>query len=277
MSDRSNDDAVAFYERAARRREAKPDGEAKPGLTREYDRKPLSGAEAEAVGFSFGCGDPLAFAELCQGDTVLDLGCGAGLDLLIAAEKVGPQGRAIGVDASAEMLSRAAANARKAGYHDRIELVLGTIDSPPVAEASIDWVISNCVLNLADDKARVLHEIYRVLKPGGRMLIADLVVEDLPDWVRSVAGDAAWINNVMSEKEYARCAEAAGLSEVNVAGRTPFDAGMVRALVEDELPIALETISSRLQMEKRAFLDMAGEALAGHIVSIKLEAKKPRA
>lgn len=275
MADHPKEDAVAFYERAARKRAGSLCG-AKPGLAREYEAAGLAAMPAEAAGLSFGCGDPLAFADVREGECVLDLGCGAGLDLLIAAEKTGPDGRVIGVEASAEMLGRAAENAKKAGLAGRIDPRRGTIEALPVADASIDWVISNCVVNLSPDKSKVFAEIVRVLKPGGKILIADLVVDDLPDWVRTYAGDgAAWLRGVVSEAEYKRHAETAGLVDVGVAGRAAFDAGMARALIEEELPIALDEIAARFDMQKGAFLDMAAGALAGRIVSVKLRARKP--
>jgi SAM-dependent methyltransferase len=275
MADRLKEDAVAFYEEAARRRAAKSD-EKGPGLTRDYEKAGLEGAAAEAAGLSFGCGDPLAFAEVERGQSVLDLGCGAGLDLLIAADRVGPEGRVIGLDASAEMLARARANAENAGFSDRIELVRGSIEAPPVADARLDWVISNCVLNLASDKAKVFAEIARVLKPGGKILISDLVVDDPPDWVRIYArGGAAWLAGVNSEAGYRIKAEEAGLVDVRIIERSPFDEGMVRVLIEEELPAALGAMAAQFGMEREAFLDMASKALAGRIVSIKLKAAKP--
>lgn len=275
MARASETDPVSFYERAARKRE-KQGVAAKPGLTKEYGKANLEGASGDAFGLSFGCGDPLAFAAVREGDTVVDLGCGAGLDLLIAAEKVGPGGRVIGVDAGAEMLARAAANAKNAGFADRIELIEGKIEALSLADASVDWAISNCVLNLASDKAKVFAEIVRVLKPGGGILIADLVVNDLPDWVRTYSeGRTAWLRGVVSEDEYKQCAEKAGLVEAEIVGRTPFDAGMTRVLIKDELPVALNELAARFKMDKHVFLDMASSALAGRIVSIKLRAKKP--
>ena len=144
---------------------------------------------ADAASASFGCGNPLAFAGVQSGDTVLDLGSGAGLDLLIAAEKTGSSGAVIGVDMTDDMIEVARNNARKAGY-DNIEIRRGLIEALPVEDSSTDWVISNCVINLSPDKPKVFSEVFRVMKPGAQLSISDIVVQDLPDWIRESA--AAW-------------------------------------------------------------------------------------
>jgi len=137
-----------------------------------------------AAGASFGCGNPLAFAGVEPGQTVLDLGSGAGLDLLIAAEKVGPTGRVIGVDMTDAMIEAAQRNAAEAGFGEIVELRKGHIEQLPVDDASVDWVISNCVINLSPDKPAVFRELQRVLRPGGRFSVSDIVVDELPDFVR---------------------------------------------------------------------------------------------
>jgi len=130
----------------------------------------------------FGCGNPLSLAKVKPGDTVLDLGSGAGLDLILAAQAVGPSGRVIGVDMTDAMIERARANVTRAG-HANVEIRRGLIEHLPVDPGSIDWVISNCVISLSPDKERVFAEIARVLKPGGEMLISDIVVDRPLAWM----------------------------------------------------------------------------------------------
>ncbi|MGL4514354.1 MAG: arsenite methyltransferase [Lacipirellulaceae bacterium] len=159
-----------------------------------YSPEELASIPAEAnMGLS--CGNPLATAGLRAGEVVLDLGCGGGLDVLLAAPKVGPTGKAIGIDMSAEMLDlarRNAARGRDGKPVENVEFHLSTIDQLPVPDASVDCVISNCVINLAPDKAAVLREVWRALKPGGRLAVSDIALKKpLPDEVRDNA--AAYI------------------------------------------------------------------------------------
>ena len=148
-----------------------------------YTREELEALPPEAVVNSFGCGNPLAFGEIKQGDVVLDLGSGAGIDILLAAKKVGPTGKAIGIDMTDEMIVKAGKNIAASGLSN-VEVRKGIIEDLPVESASVDLVISNCVINLSPEKTKVFDEIVRVLRPGGRTLISDIVVNDLPDAVR---------------------------------------------------------------------------------------------
>jgi SAM-dependent methyltransferase len=180
---------------------------------------------------SFGCGNPLAFEGVQPGQVVLDLGSGAGFDLLIASEKVGADGRVIGVDMTDAMIEAAQNNAARAGV-DNVEVRKGTIEELPVEDASVDWVISNCVINLSPQKERVFAEIARVLKPGGRFAISDIVAEEVPERVRNQAEVySACIGGAISEADYAAGLRAAGLSDVEVAERFVYEAAQLRDMV----------------------------------------------
>jgi arsenite methyltransferase len=174
-------------------------------------------AGGSAVNASLGCGVPTAVADLHEGDTVLDLGSGAGADVLISAGRVGPTGRAIGLDMTDEMLDRARANAREAGA-DNVEFLKGHIEEIPLPDRSVDVVISNCVINLSGDKQRVLDEAARVLRPGGRFAVSDVIAdEDMDDATR--ADMAAWtgcVAGALTEREFASALAAAGFAEVEI-------------------------------------------------------------
>ncbi len=232
-----------------------------------------TGLPADAVENSFGCGNPLAFSDVRPGQVVLDLGSGAGIDLLIAARKVGPTGRVIGVDMTGEMVARARANVAQAGLRN-VEVRQGLIEDLPVESGSVDWVISNCVINLSPEKDRVFAEIARVLKPGGRISVSDIVVQDVPDWVRrSMALYASCVAGAVSEEEYVAGLRAAGLEDVEVVERYPYDFEQVKALVASEVPAVAATPCcggpAPLDLEAMA------AAVADKVVSAKFRARKP--
>jgi arsenite methyltransferase len=170
----------------------------------------------EGANLGLGCGNPTALAELRPGDVVLDLGAGAGFDAFLAARKVAPNGRVIGVDMTLEMLRKARENAVKAGLADIVEFREGIIEELPVVSGSTDVVISNCVINLSPDKPKVFREIFRVLKPGGRMSVSDiLLTEPLPREVASLAGAyVACVGGAMVDKDYLAAIEAAGFTDI---------------------------------------------------------------
>lgn len=202
----------------------------------DYSKEETAALPADAVDASFGCGNPLAFALVRRGQTVLDLGCGAGIDLILAAERVGPEGRVVGVDQSDAMIERALKNVQRSG-HANIEIRKGQIEALPLADGSVDWVISNCVINLANDKQQVFGEIFRVLKPGGRMLVSDIVADDLPGWMRrSAMLTSACVAGAISEGEYLERLERAGMSRCVVVGRNHYEPSQLAAVVRDSLP-----------------------------------------
>ena len=174
-------------------------------------------AVPDGANLGLGCGNPLAHAAIHGGDTVLDLGSGAGFDCFLASRKVGKTGRVIGVDMTPEMLVRARQNAKKAGITN-VEFRLGEIESLPVADNSIDLIISNCVINLSPDKARVFSEAFRVLKFGGTLMISDIVLErDLPEAVlSSIAAYVGCLAGAVRKGEYLDLIQGAGFSDIKV-------------------------------------------------------------
>jgi len=234
-----------------------------------YQKADVDGIPQDAVENSFGCGNPLAFSDVKEGQTVLDLGSGAGIDLLIAAKKVGSEGKVIGVDMTDEMIERARANIKTAGL-DNVEVRKGIIEELPVDADSVDWVISNCVINLSPEKPRVFSEIARVLRSGGTMQVSDIVVEDLPDWVKKSAEVySACIGGAISEADYLQGVRDAGLVDVEVKERLVYEPMQVLSLVEND--VELDALLDKLGVTR----EQAGEALRGNVSSIKVAARKP--
>ena len=182
-----------------------------------YDATSLEGVPDAALQASFGCGVPTAVADLHPGETVLDLGSGGGADVLISAQRVGPSGRAIGLDMTDEMLVLARRNAVAAGV-ENVEFVKGYIEDMPLPSASVDVVISNCVINLSGDKERVIRESARVLRPGGRFAVSDVIADgDMDEATR--ADMAAWTGcmaGALTRAEFARLLAAAGFSDIEI-------------------------------------------------------------
>jgi arsenite methyltransferase len=200
-----------------------------------YTDEELAALPPEAVTNSFGCGNPLAFSEVKPGQVVLDLGSGAGIDILLAARKVGPTGRAIGIDMTDEMIAKARENiaASKLG---NVEVRKGIIEELPVESGSVDWVISNCVINLSPEKHRVFAEIARVLKPGGAMLVSDIVAQDLPPEVLEIRQlYSSCLAGAISEEAYLDGLRKAGLTDVEVRERFVYEAVQLEAFVGSEL------------------------------------------
>lgn len=229
-----------------------------------YSEAELEGIPSDA-NLGLGCGAPLGFLELRPGETVLDLGSGAGIDVFLAARQVGASGRAVGVDMTPAMLERARANAQKAGVTN-VEFRQGRLEALPVEDASIDALTSNCVINLVPDKAAVFAEVARVLKPGGRLVVADILLDGpLPAPLRDdLLAYVGCISGALERNAYFRCVEAAGLAEVEVLRDVDFLASLGRPLPEDV----------------QVLLDRAGVSPAeveGRVRSVTFRASKPAA
>jgi SAM-dependent methyltransferase len=197
-----------------------------------YSADEQSALPAAALAASLGCGNPLAVADLHPGEVVLDLGSGGGIDVLLSARRVGPGGFAYGVDMTDEMLELARANAASAGAGN-VEFVKGTIENVPLPDASVDVIISNCVINLSVDKAAVLAEMFRLLKPGGRIGISDVVAEDhLAPAERAARGSyVGCIAGALSRREYLDGLATAGFTDASVTFTRQAADGMHAAIV----------------------------------------------
>ena len=185
-----------------------------------YETPDVAELPFDVTGMSLGCGDPVTLATLQAGQTVVDLGSGGGIDCFLAAKQVGPSGHVIGVDMTSDMLEKARANAREMGA-ENVEFRLGEIEHLPVGDETVDVVISNCVINLSPDKPQVFREAYRVLRPGGRLAVSDIVTRvvlppeitaDLGSWAGCVAG--AWL-----DKDYVEAVQAAGFMDVRIEAK----------------------------------------------------------
>jgi SAM-dependent methyltransferase len=241
-----------------------------------YDGETLSTLPDSAVVNSFGCGNPLAYSEVKLGDVVLDLGSGAGIDILIAARTVGPIGHVIGIDMTDEMIAKAEKNIAASGLSN-VEVRKGIIEDLPVDASSVDWVISNCVINLSPEKDRVFAEIARVLKTGGRMLVSDIVVKDLPELVlQSQALYNSCIAGAISEETYVEGLRNAGLEEVDVRERLIYDATQLQAFISSELEGRTEASSCwNGQGSGVEAMNEITTAMVGKVWSVKVGATKP--
>ncbi len=222
-------------------------------------------AVPEGANLGLGCGNPVALASLKEGDTVLDLGSGAGFDCFLAAKKVGSKGKVIGVDMTPEMLEKARGNARKGDYKN-VEFRLGEIENLPVADNSVDVIISNCVINLSPDKERVFSEAFRVLKPEGRLMVSDMVLlKALPDSIKeSIAAYVGCISGAMMKDEYIEVLRRAGFQEVDIVDEVSLP---IDCMAND--PVAQEFVKD-LGLSFEGLKD-----LASSVISIKVSGVKP--
>jgi len=193
------------------------DGCCDPITSNLYDAGQTGGLPEAAVLASLGCGNPTALAELKPGETVLDLGSGGGIDVLLSAKRVGPAGKAYGLDMTDEMLALARENQRQAGVQN-VEFLKGEIENIPLPDNSVDVIISNCVVNLSADKDRVLREAFRVLKPGGRFAVSDVVTrgEMLPEIRESILLWVGCVAGALEENQYQRKLAAAGFAQIDI-------------------------------------------------------------
>lgn len=234
-------------------------GKADTGYSMVGDAYQAVGGYVAEADLGLGCGLPVEHARLEGGQTVLDLGSGAGLDAFVARRIVGARGRVIGVDMTAEMIARARQNAQSSGF-DNVEFRLGEIENLPVLSDSVDVVISNCVLNLVPDKARAFAEIFRVLKPGGRFCISDVVTsQELPDWVSDIAeAYAGCVSGAVPREAYLELIRASGFEQVQIA-------------TEKRIDVPAELLERSLTREQRA----QAESTDMHVLSITVTATKP--
>ncbi len=220
----------------------------------------------EEANLGLGCGNPAALAGLKKGEVVLDLGSGAGIDCFLAARKVGPRGRVIGVDMTPEMIDKARENAKSGGFTNA-EFRLGEIENLPVADSSIDAIISNCVINLSTDKPRVFKEAFRVLKPGGRLMVSDLALKKpLPQAIRtSVEVYVACVAGALIKDEYLSAIRKAGFKDVEVVSEKAYPAELV--LEDSRVP----EITKKLELTQEELVEHISSVL-----SLSVKALKPK-
>lgn len=222
-------------------------------------------AVPEGSNLGLGCGNPVAMASLKEGEIVVDLGCGAGFDCFLAANKVGTSGRVIGVDMTPEMIKKARYNAKKANYSN-VEFRLGEIENLPLPDNYADVIISNCVINLSPAKERVFKEAYRVLKPSGRFMISDIVLlKELPDFIKeSTEAYVGCISGAMLKDDYLKAIEKAGFTNIVITDLAPFS---IDCMLND--PTA-QAILKKLNLQYNEINDIISDAIA----SIKIRGEK---
>jgi len=241
---------------------ARLDGCADPITSNLYDTTQAGQIPVNALKASLGCGNPTAHAQLNAGETVLDLGSGGGIDVLLSAKRVGPAGKAYGLDMTDEMLALARENQKKSGV-ENVEFLKGEIENIPLPDNSVDVVISNCVINLSSDKDRVLKEAFRVLKPGGRFAVSDVVVRgDVPAEVRkSMLLWVGCIAGALKDSEYTSKLAAAGFEGIDIEPTRIYDIEDARTFLSSE-GIDVDAIAAQVQ---------------GQFMSAFVRAKKPAA
>ena len=228
-----------------------------------------SGEELESIpegaNLGLGCGNPIALASLKEGETVLDLGAGAGFDCFLAANQVGEKGKVIGIDMTPEMVEKARENAKKGNYTN-VEFKLGEIEELPVADDSVDIIISNCVINLSPNKKKVFREAFQVLKPGGRLMVSDIVLlKELPDYIKeSIDAYISCVSGALLREDYIAAIKNAGFQDVEIIDETSFPVDFINSD-----PI-FKSIKTYIKVSTEEIKDIASP-----IVSTKISGIKP--
>ncbi len=219
----------------------------------------------DGANLGLGCGNPTAIVSLQPGEIVLDLGSGAGFDCFLAANKVGPTGKVIGVDMTPEMLRKARQNAKKAGYTN-VEFRRGEIEKLPVENTSVDVVISNCVINLSPDKKKVFEETFRVLRSGGRLAVSDIVLlKDLPEKIKnSVEAYVGCISGAILKDRYLKLIKDAGFTDIIITDESSY-----------QIDVVIHKPRTQAVLEETGVTEDEFRKLEGYFVSIKVMAKKP--
>jgi ubiquinone/menaquinone biosynthesis C-methylase UbiE len=256
-----------------------PEGAAS-GAARFYSEEELDGLPESVTDISLGCGNPLAISELQPGEVVLDLGSGGGIDCFLAARQVGPEGKVIGLDMTPDMIKLARRNAKKIGATN-VDFRYGEMEEIPLPDGSVDAVISNCVINLSPDKDAVFREVFRVLRPGGRMNVSDIVVDgDLPRPVReSLDAWAGCVAGALDEADYLSKIRAAGFEDVQVLSRDY--SGIVEEASEwEDVQVIVAGPDGNIAEgeEAQALLSQSGLSphdLAHKVASVNVRARKP--
>ena len=240
---------------------------AAPGLIGStlYEERDRQGLPSAALAASLGCGNPTMLADLKPGEVVLDLGSGGGIDVLLAARRVGPSGRAYGLDMTPEMLELAEKNREEAGV-DNAEFLFGTIQDVPLPDGSVDVIISNCVVNLSPDKDAVLAEAYRVLRPGGRLAISDIVLRHgISESIQSLMG--LWtgcVAGALAEASYTQKLTAAGFDQISIEPTRVYETADLLSMADD----------ASLKIPDHVDPDQVIEELAGNVISAFVRAVK---
>ena len=219
----------------------------------------------DGANLGLGCGNPIALASLKEGETVLDLGAGAGFDCFLAANQVGENGKVIGVDMTPEMVEKARENAKKGNYTN-VEFKLGEIEDLPIADDSIDIIISNCVINLSPDKPKVFKEAFRVLRAGGRIMVSDIVLlKELPNFIKeSIDAYVSCVSGALLREDYISAIKSAGFQDVDIINETSFPADFLN------LDPLVDQIKTYIKVSAEELKDIASS-----VVSIKISGIKP--